>query len=121
MHVPSPIQVAGRRRRLHQPPTRRIPKCPGPCWTAAGPDRPYPGASDAAGGVDARRWLILSSNPAMSAASTPPPSATIQSSAVARLRRGGRARGNDLVDAGDRHGVLADARKRARRAGRKPD
>ena len=45
-------------------------------WT--GPDRPYPGASGAAGGVDARRWRILSSNPAMSAASTPPPSATIQ-------------------------------------------
>ena len=45
-------------------------------WT--GPDRPYPGASDAAGGVDARRWRIVSSNPAMSAASTPPPSATIQ-------------------------------------------
>jgi hypothetical protein len=43
-----------------------------------GPDRPYPGASGAAGGVDARRWRILSSNPAMSAASTPPPSATIQ-------------------------------------------
>ena len=42
------------------------------------PDRPYPGASGAAGGVDARRWRILSSNPAMSAASTPPPSATIQ-------------------------------------------
>ena len=39
---------------------------------------PYPGASGAAGGVDARRWRILSSNPAMSAASTPPPSATIQ-------------------------------------------
>src|SRR3954449_1777325 len=32
----------------------------------------------AAGGVDARRWRIQSSNPAMSAASTPPPSATIQ-------------------------------------------
>ena len=45
-------------------------------WT--GPDRPYPGASDAAGSVDARRWRIVSSNPAMSAASTPPPSATIQ-------------------------------------------
>jgi hypothetical protein len=43
-----------------------------------GPDRPHPGASGAAGGVDARRWRILSSNPAVSAASTPPPSATIQ-------------------------------------------
>jgi hypothetical protein len=43
-----------------------------------GPDRPYPGAAGAAGGVDARRWRILSSNPAMSAVSTPPPSATIQ-------------------------------------------
>ena len=48
-----------------------IPNCPGPCWS-------LPGASDAAGGVDARRWRILSSNPAISAASTPPPSATIQ-------------------------------------------
>ena len=37
-----------------------------------------PGASGAAGGFDARRWRIQSSNPAMSAASTPPPSATIQ-------------------------------------------
>ena len=53
------------------------PKCPGPRWTS-GPDRPYADASGAAGGVDARRWRIVSSNPAMSAASTPPPSATIQ-------------------------------------------
>jgi hypothetical protein len=42
------------------------------------PSRPYPGASGAAGGVGARRWRILRNNPAMSAASTPPPSATIQ-------------------------------------------
>src|SRR6186997_3181820 len=32
----------------------------------------------AGGGVDARRWRILSSNPAMSAASTAAPSTTIQ-------------------------------------------
>ena len=49
-----------------------------PSSSAGVPDRPYPGATDAAGGVDARRWRIVSSNPAMSAASTPPPSATIQ-------------------------------------------
>src|SRR5215204_7830072 len=50
-----------------------------PCRTSgADPTGPYPGASGAAGGVEVRRWRIVSSNPAMSAASTPPPSATIQ-------------------------------------------
>ena len=37
-----------------------------------------PGAADAAGGVDARRWRIVRSNPAMSAASTLPRSAKIE-------------------------------------------
>ena len=56
-----------------------VPAVVGVVMVAPGqPNRPYPGASGAAGGVDARRWRILSSNPAVSAARTPPPSATIQ-------------------------------------------
>ena len=67
------------------------------------PDRPYPGASGAAGGVDARRWRILSSNPAMSAASTPPPSATIQTFEPSLAGAGWpRSDADDLVDTGDR-------------------
>ena len=51
------------RQRVHQ--VKREPEFPGPCRTfGADRTRPYPGASGAAGGVDARRWRILSSNPA---------------------------------------------------------
>ena len=70
-------------RGLAEPDQPPDPSNPGVSWplpdVLGRPDRrPYAGASGAAGGVDARRWRIVSSNPAMSAASTPPPSATIQ-------------------------------------------
>ena len=69
-------------------------------WT--GPDRPYAGASGAAGGVDARRWRNLSSNPAMSAASTPAPSATIQTFEPSLAGRWPRSGARRPLDAGGR-------------------
>jgi hypothetical protein len=75
-----------------------------------GPDSPYPGASGAAGGVDARRWRILSSNPAVSAARTPPPSATIQTSEPSLAAAGVAALGDSKTSgASAPAGILASS------------
>src|SRR5687767_9947164 len=68
-----------------------------------------PGASGAAGGVDARRWRILSSNPAMSAASTPPPSATIQTFEPSLAGAGVAALGNSTTSSTRATGSLASS------------